>query len=159
MPEYPRKFIHKGEDHMSYKGVMVSANTYWFHNKNNKSNDEIFLKFGTPYDVLFKARAKAIQRFHETFPRIRNMQEHYEYILKNFIGFEDAVKLREKMKGKTDEEIIHMMPPAFGWVLAHHLLQQKRQGRGSVKPKAVEPEPEDKSMDYLEVEGDGLNLL
>ncbi len=148
MPEYPRKFIHKGEDHMSYKGVMVSAKTYWYYNKKDESDAKTFLTHGTPYadEDTFNARDKAVQRWHGSFPRIRNMQEHYEYILKNFVESEDAVKLREKMKGKTDEQIIHMMPVAYAWILSIHLWQQKRQGRGSVKP--TPPEPKSNFMDF-----------
>ena len=111
MPEYPRKFIHKGEDYMSYKGVMVASKTYWYHNKQQVSDGEIFLKYGTTYDELRKAQDRMIQNWHESFPRIRNMQEHFEYILKNHIEFDAAVnpsKLKLRSSSSYSGRDAHM---------------------------------------------------
>lgn len=159
MPEYPRKFIHKGEDHMSFKGFFLTAQTYYYHKNNNVPIEVIFMEHGTEYDTIFKERAKKLERWHQSFPRIRNMQEHYEYILNNFVTFEDAVKLREKMEGKTDEEIIHMMPVAFAWILSIHLLQQKRQGRGSFKTNWEKSAEEIRDVMEFDDESDPLDIL
>ena len=156
MPEYPRKFIHKGEDHMSFKGYFVTAKTFYYHKQNNMPVEAIFMEHGTSFDTIFDAQGQRRERQLRAFPPIRTMQEHYEYILKNFVEFEEAAKLREKMKGRTDEEIIKMMPMAFAWVLSIHLLQQKRRGGGSVKPTA--PEPKKNLIDFDD-ESDALDLL
>lgn len=153
MSEYPQRFTHKGQDHMSFKGYFVSAATYYFHSHNNMSAEEIFLTHGTEFKKTLEKQDKGIEQWHKSFPEIRNMQEHFEYILKHHIPFEDAVKLRAKMEGKTDKEKIKMLPPAYSWVLSIHLLQEKR--RGLVKPveKAVARKFE------FEDEGDGLDIL
>jgi hypothetical protein len=152
MPEYPRKFTHKSEDHMSFKGFFMTVKTYYYHKHNNMSDEAVFIEHGTSFDTICEAQDRQLEKRRKF--TIHTMQEHYEYVLKNFVEFEDAVKLREKMEGKTDEEIIHMMPVAFAWVLSMHLLQQKRQERGSVKPK--EAEPESNFMDFGE---DPLEIL
>ena len=154
MPEYPRKFIHKGEDHMSFKGYFVTAKAFYFHKHNNMSAEAIFIEHGTSFDTIFDAQDRQLERQRSL--QIHNMQEHYEYILENFMESEDAAKLREKMKGRTDEEIIHIMPVAYAWILSIHLLQVKRQGRGAVKPKA--PEPESNLMNFDD-ESDPLEVL
>ncbi|GAG32345.1 unnamed protein product, partial [marine sediment metagenome] len=142
------------EDHMSLKGLFLTAKTYYHHKHNKMNDDAIFLEHGTSFDTICDAQDRQIKRYQGSFPAIHTMQEHYEYILKNFVEAEDAVKLREKMEGKTDEEIIHLMPVAFAWVLSIHLLQRMRRGREPAKPAAPEP----KSM-VFEDESDALDLL
>ena len=74
MPEYPRKFTHKGEDHMSFKGYFVTAKTYYYHSHNNVPAEAIFMEHGTAFEELVKQKDKDIDRWHRSFPEIRSMQ-------------------------------------------------------------------------------------
>lgn len=159
MAEYPRKFIHKGEDCMSFKGFMLTEKTYYYHLNQKMSMDAIFLKYGAEFEDILDEQDRKIEKWHRSYPKIRNMQEHFEYILKNHVEFKEAVRLREKMEGKADEEKIRMFPVAFQWVLAIHLLQEKRMSRGMIKPRSGEVEVAQDNLLKFDDESDALDLL